>query len=300
MLVSTIDKNSYVTLRRLPPYFPYKTRVVWTKTEMVNQNLDIDHPGIRGVLKYLADDDTGLEIHYDSDIPARSGMGSSSAFIVGLLNAYWHLSNDKPPKAFTLAKTAIRVEREYVGDVVGSQDQIATAFGGVLFVTIERNGEFTVRNMPMTRLAELESRLLLVFTGFTRHASDIAKAQMDTIDDHHDRLREMSALAVHGAEILQKPSAPLEGLFELIERSWEIKRALSPAVMTPEICKLEDRIRQAGSIAVKLIGAGGGGFFLACCKAGGCDTIRDKLADLITIPVKFSFAGSQVIFKNGD
>ena len=300
VLVTTIDKNSYVTLRRLPPYFEHKTRVAWSKIEMVRQNLDIEHPGIRGVLQYLSDNDSGLEIHYDSDIPAKSGMGSSSAFIVGLLNAYWHLSNAMPPRALTLAKTAIRIEREYVGDCVGIQDQIAAAYGGVNRVIIDRAGGFEVKNMPMTRLGELESRLLLVFTGFTRHASEIAVQQMANIEDHQDRMMEMVMLAHRGAAILQDPSVPLERLFELIERSWEIKRALSPAVVTTEICRLESRIRSKGALAVKLIGAGGGGFFLVCCRPLDRARMQAELSDLITIPVKFSFAGSQVIFKNGD
>jgi D-glycero-alpha-D-manno-heptose-7-phosphate kinase len=306
VLVSTINRYSYVSLRKLPPYFEHKTRVAWSKIELVNSNLDIEHPGIRGVLEYLNDLDSGLEIHYDSDIPARAGMGSSSSFIVGLLKAYWHLSNDDSPSPATLAKTAIRVEREYVGDTVGTQDQIAVAYGGINFVAIEKDGHFNVRNVGTqyefdARRKELESRLLLVFTGFTRHASEIAKAQVAAMDEYESATRELAEMATVGAAILEDTNRPLSDLFKLIGESWQIKRRLSPLIVNDEINALDERLMMLGAEAVKLIGAGGGGYFLVCCKsAEERELIANALNDRITIPVKFSMNGSEMIFKNGD
>lgn len=304
VLVSTVDKYSYVTLRKLPPFFQYKSRVVWTKVEMVDNALDIEHPGIRGVLKYLNDLESGYEIHYDGDLPARAGMGSSSSFIVGLLHAYWALSNDRPADPEMLARTAITVERKYVGDIVGVQDQIAAAFGGLATVSLFPNNEFIRDPVNTLAAAKLERGLALVFTGFTRHAAELATAQIAEIPQHSRELLRMAAQVYEASDLLNG-TAPSQDFdfkvfFEMLNEAWELKRSLSPLISNPGIEAARHEMLACGAKAVKLIGAGGGGFFLVAswpddrarvieqCRANGW----------ISFPVRFSYAGSRVIFND--
>jgi len=297
VLVSSIDAASYVTLRRLPPYFEHKTRITWTKVELVGNNLEIEHPGIRAVFKYLNDGDTGLEIHYDSDIPARSGVGSSSAFVIGLLNAYWHLTNEGPMRPSTLARTAIDIERNIIGDTIGVQDQISAAYGGVNLVIISKSGEFTVRRISLSRLTELEQRLFMVFTGFSRHSSDVAATQ--NFDANIESLNQLAAMAIKGAGLLQDNKSDLNELFQLVAKSWEIKKKLSSAILTDGVKVLESQLLNTqGVVAIRLMGAGGGGFFLVCCEQDSREKIMQSLTDRVILPVRFSHAGSRMIFKS--
>lgn len=295
-LVSTIAKYSYVSLRRLPPYFEHRTRVVWSKVELVRNNSEIKHPGINGVLRYLALDD-GFEIHYDSDIPARAGMGSSSAFIVGLLNAVWAMSGEGRADPLALAKTAIRVEREFVGDTVGAQDQIATAYGGVNFVEIATDGSFDVTPLTRFRLEELENHLLLLFTGLTRHASEIVRQQMAEFKQHDSTLKEFAKQAAEGARVLCS-AQPIGHFFWLMQQAWVLKRRLARSVTSPAIDEMDKRITDAGALACKLVGAGGGGFFLVAVEPERRETFLEHFPGAIWFPVKFAHQGSEVIFHN--
>ena len=295
-LVSTINKFSYVSLRKLPPYFGHLTRAVWSKVETVYNNLEIEHPGINGSLRYLGLDDLGLEIHYDSDIPARAGMGSSSAFIVGLLNGMWALNGEGRAPAQMLAKTAIRVEREYVGDCVGVQDQISTAYGGINLVEIERSGAFQLYSTLRFRLAELESYLLLIFTNLTRHASDIARQQIIDFHQHESTLKRFAEQAREGARILCS-SQPIEHFFWLLKEAWVLKRRLA-AVTNDHIDEMDRQITDAGALACKLVGAGGGGFFLVAVSPEKRQDFLGHFPGAIWFPVQFHHGGSEVIFRN--
>lgn len=297
-LVSSIQKYSYITLRRLPPYFEHRTRVAWSKVETVQSNFDIEHPGIRGVMEYLNIPDERLEIHYDSDIPARAGMGSSSALIVGLLNAHWALTGEGRCPPHTLAKAAIRVEREYVGDCVGAQDQISCAYGNVNLIRIEKDGEFYVQPVPPLRLKELEEHLLLLFTGFTRHASEVAKQQVAEMDQHEGVMEEMMTMARRAYVILADPSAPLREFFYLLNTAWLRKRGLSPAITDERIDAIYSRIMKTGATAAKLVGAGGGGFFLVAVEPERRERFLSEFEGWVWFPVRFAGEGSRVIFQN--
>lgn len=304
VLVSTVDKYSYVSLRKLPPFFQYKSRVVWSKVEMVENALDIEHPGIRGVLAYLNDLQSGYEIHYDGDLPARAGMGSSSSFIVGLLNAYWSLSNTREADPEMLARTAITVERKYVGDTVGVQDQIAAAFGGLNLVSLFNGNEFIREPVSALSAAKLERGLALVFTGFTRHAAELASAQVAEIHEHERALSRMAAQAYEANELLQA-TAPAQdfdfkAFFEMLNEAWELKRSLSPLISNPGIEAARADMFSYGAKAVKLIGAGGGGFFLVACWPEARERVMQycRANGWISFPVHFSYTGSRVIFND--
>lgn len=297
-LASAIDKYSYVSLRRLPPYFPYRSRVVWSKVEMVESNLDIENPAIRGVLDYLKLSDQGLEVHYDSDIPARAGMGSSSAFVVGLLNAWWALTAEGKCPARTLAKTAIRVEREFCGDTVGIQDQVSCAYGNVNLIRIERDGDFSIQPVPPMRLAQLEEYLLLLFTGFTRHASEVAERQVAEMERHEAQMTKLMEMARDGFEILADPYRTLREFFSLLNEAWYVKRELSSAITDERIDDIHGKIIRAGATAAKLCGAGGGGFFLVAVEPERREDFLREFDGWVWFPVRFAHEGSRIIFQN--
>lgn len=297
-LVSAIDKFCYVTMRELPPFFEHKTRAVWSKVELVSKNIDIENPAIRSTLEYLDHLDIGYEIHHQGDLPARSGMGSSSAFVVGILNCLWAMSNQDAPPRDSLAKTAIRIESEYVGDVIGIQDQYAASNGGVTLLVINKRGEVHTSNIFGKSLDCLERKLLLIFTGLTRHASVIAASQVAEIDNHGILMAEMAEQAGHGADIAAG-LAPLSDFPRLLNRAWELKRQLSPVISTPWIDQTVQGLKENGAQAVKLIGAGGGGFIL--CYVDECDRewLKTWAINKKLLPVSFKFAynGSEIIFR---
>ena len=297
-LASTINKYSYVSLRRLPPYFTYRSRVVWSKVEMVDSNLDIENPAIRGALDYLNLPDQGLEVHYDSDIPARAGMGSSSAFVVGLLNAWWALTAEGKCPARTLAKTAIRIEREFCKDTVGCQDQVSCAYGGVNLIRVWRDGDFSVQPVAPERLAHLEEHLLLLFTGFTRHASEVAGRQVAEMENHETEMAELMKMAYEGFDILSDPRRSLRELFSLLNEAWYVKRELSSAITDQRIDDIHGKIIRAGATAAKLCGAGGGGFFLVAVEPERREDFLREFDGWVWFPVRFAHEGSRIIFQN--
>lgn len=307
VLVSAIDKFCWVTMRYQPQFFEHLSRVCWTKVEVVSNNLDIENPAIRGMLDYFNKLDVGFEIHHQGDLPAKSGMGSSSSFIVGLLNAHWALTTQADTTGFisrdaetmSLAKTAIRIEREYVGDTVGVQDQYAAALGGVHALHIEKDGTVYAKAYRGRRLLDLEERLLLIFLGTTRHSSEIASRQVAEIGQHDMLMHRMHKQVYDGIEILSG-NAPLSDFPYLLNEAWALKRQLSPVISNSFIEAARDGIRSAGADGAKLIGAGAGGFILAYVEP-------DKRAGLIEwsmrrnlLPVQFRFCynGSQIVYSS--
>jgi D-glycero-alpha-D-manno-heptose-7-phosphate kinase len=301
VLVSAIDKHVYVTMRELPPFFEHKTRVVWSKVELVGSNLDIENPAVRGTLEYFNKPECGLEVHYQSDLPARSGMGSSSAFIVGLLNAHWGLTSHVKQLAadqMSLAKTAVRIEQEYVGDTVGVQDQYASALGGINLLLINRDGVPIVRMCDPECGAELEKKLLLVFTGFSRHASEIAKAQVAEMGDHKAAMYEIMEQAIEGRRILTG-RAPLSDFPQLLKRAWEIKKKFSSLITNQSLNYIVDGLLANGAGAAKIIGAGGGGFVLLWVIPSNRSGVIEWATSqrLIPVPFQFNYTGSEIILR---
>lgn len=301
VLATSIDKYCYLTCRYLPPFFEHRYRVVYSRIETVSEIHDIEHPAVRAVLQYSGQT-RGLEIHHDGDLPARSGLGSSSSFTVGLLHALSALEGKYVTKE-ALAKHAIHVEQNVIQEHVGSQDQISAAYGG--FNRIEfKPGEQAFRVEPMVLRPErkkiLQEHLMLFFTGFSRIASEIAHSKIANMKHRTTELKEMHAMVDEGIGILHDPTRPIESFGELLHRSWLHKRSLSNKVSTPEIDELYQAGREEGALGGKILGAGGGGFLLLFVKPECQDKVRARLKNLIHVPFQFEDTGSRVVLYQPD
>lgn len=295
VLSTTINHYCYLQCRFLPPFFTHKYRLVWSKVEEVNSYKEIHHPAVRAVLEYLQMDQ-GVEIHHQGDLPARSGLGSSSAFTVGLLNAMYGLRGMMSSKR-ELACEAIHVERHILREQVGIQDQIATAFGGLNKIIIQPGGEFEVLPLILSseRLHALREHLLLFFTGISRTASDIAADKIKSIPNKQTELHQMRDL-VDAAEKILCSEADLSQFGELLHETWMLKRQISHKIATTFIDTLYTKAREAGAIGGKLLGAGGGGFMLFFVKPDDKPKVCEALKDLLLVPFDFESSGSQIIF----
>lgn len=295
VLATTFDKYCYLTCRYLPPFFEHRIRVVYSKIENCQNFDEIKHPAVREVLKYMKVN-RGVELHHDGDLPARSGMGSSSAFIVGLLHALYALQGKMPGK-HQLAMESIEIEQNLLKETVGSQDQVSAAFGGFNHISFLPNGDITVKPVivPPDSLKELNAHLMLFYTGIKRTASDIADSYVQEIDSKRRQLRIMKDLLEESLTILTS-GRDLNGFGELLHEAWQTKRSLSPKVSNPQVDALYEQAIAAGAIGGKLTGAGGGGFLLLFAPPDLHEKIREVFKKLIYVPFKFEFSGSQIIF----
>jgi D-glycero-alpha-D-manno-heptose-7-phosphate kinase len=295
VLATAIDKYCYLTVRRLPPFFEHRHRVVYSKIEMVQDASEITHPAARAVLQLLKPEG-GVEIHHDGDLPARSGMGSSSSFTVGLLHAV-HALQGRVVSKVQLAMEGIRVEQEILKETVGSQDQVIAAHGGLNHVTFHRNGEITVCpvTLPAERIAALGDRLMLFYTGIRRTASNVAKSYVQDLAARRRQLETMSALVKESVALLSS-RRDLDGFGSLLHAAWQAKRSLSAQVSNSEVDAIYAAARRAGALGGKLTGAGGGGFMLLFVPPERRAKVRKALGKLLHIPFRFDFHGSQIIF----
>ncbi len=290
-----INKYCYISIRPLPPFFEHRHRIVYSDVENVKEIEDIQHPAVRGVLMDQGVD-IGLEIHHDGDLPARSGLGSSSSFTVGLINSLAALKGTRmDPK--TLAEEAIRIEQQVIEEHVGSQDQIWAAFGGINRIDFHKNGGFEVKPVliPQARRDELMGNLLLYFTGISRFASEIAKKQIDNIGNRENHLNTMAELVDEALSVLQSDSRPLREIGELLHQSWMLKRELADEVTTPEVDDFYQAARDAGAIGGKLLGAGGGGFMLLFVEPDNQPAVKERLKDLIRVDFSIDDVGSKIV-----
>jgi len=294
VLATTINKYCYISCRYLPPFFEHKSRIIYSIIETVKSVGDIKHPSVREALKFLKIRD-GVEVHHDGDLPARTGLGSSSAFTVGLLNALYAMKGIMPTKE-RLAKEAIYVEQEMCRDNVGCQDQTLAAYGGFNFIEFGGNNHLQVRSItiPANTLQGLQRHLMLYFTGFSRNASEIARHQIDNIPQKQFELTTMYDMAFQALDILKKGN--LEKFGKLMYESWKIKRELSAKISTSHIDALYDAAMRAGAIGGKLLGAGGGGFVLFFVPLAKQKAVKEKLKKLLLVPFEFENLGSQIIF----
>lgn len=295
VLATSIDKYCYISCRYLPPFFEHKTRLVYSKIENIKDHEEIQHPSVRAILRDMGIGD-GLEIHHDGDLPARTGIGSSSSFTVGLLHCLFALKRLMPSR-MQLAREAIRVERGLLSESVGSQDQVTAAFGGFNKVSFSREGEIHLQPVILERdrLEYFQSHLMLYFTGFSRFASEIAGDQIRNTHRKKPELAAMGAMVDRALEIL----AGREDLGEfgkLLGESWSLKRNLSDRIATPEIDNIYETALAAGALGGKLLGAGGGGFMLLFARPEDQPGIREKLKDLLQVPFRFETGGSQIVF----
>lgn len=295
VLSTTIDKYCYLTVRYLPPFFPYKHRIVWSKIELVKEINEILHPAARATLNFLKIN-KGMEIHHDGDLPARTGLGSSSAFTVGLLNSLYALKGMILSKE-RLAKEAIHIERDVLKENVGSQDQVAVAYGGFNKITFGGNDEIKVEPITVekTRIKELEEHLMLYFTGFSRFASEIAKDQIKNTPEKKRELTIMYQMVDEAIKILNEKKDILE-FGKLLNETWQLKKNLSNKISTPGIDNMYQRALKAGAIGGKLLGAGGGGFMILFVPPEIQSQIRERLSNLLYVPFRFENSGSQIIF----
>jgi len=295
VLSTTFDKYCYISLRQLPPFFEHKYRIVYSLIENINNLEDIQHPAVREVLKYLQYS-VGLEIHHDGDLPARSGLGSSSAFTVGLLNAMNALEG-KFVSAENLAKTAIHIEQNLIKECVGSQDQVAASYGGFNQVDFYRDENFAVEPIIITqeRKSNLNDHLMLFFTGISRFSSEVAESQISNMSNCSSQMNELQSMVDDGIRILTNTNTPLEDFGHLLDSAWQIKRSLSNMVSNTKIDNLYKAAIKAGAIGGKVMGAGGGGFVLFYVKPENQVKVKEALVELTYVPFKFENTGSKVV-----
>ncbi len=294
VLSTTIDKYCYISCRRLPPFFKYKHRIVYSRAESTSKIDSIVHPSVRETFRFMKINE-GLEIHHDGDLPARSGLGSSSSFTVGLLHALYALKGQMVTKE-RLAQEAIHIEQNLIKESVGSQDQVATAFGGMNKINFNIDGSFIINPVILRkeRVQELESHLMLFFTGFSRIASNIAKEQIKKIDQTKKELFIIRQMVEEAISILNSNS-DIGKFGRLLNESWKLKRSLSDKVSNEQIDKIYETARLSGASGGKILGAGGGGFMLIFARPKDQQRIKDKLKKLLLVPIKFEESGSQVV-----
>jgi D-glycero-alpha-D-manno-heptose-7-phosphate kinase len=295
VLAATINKYCYLTCRYLPPFFEHRIRVVYSKIESCQKIDEIQHPSVRETLRFLKIK-RGMEIHHDGDLPGRSGMGSSSSFTVGLLNALHSLKGEAIGKK-RLAEESIHLEQEILKETVGSQDQVCATYGGVNKISFLQNGGFTVQPMTLLpeRLSELNSHLMLFYTGIKRTASNVASSYVTSMSERANLLHKMRDCVDRSCEILNG-KGDLIPFGKLLHEAWQAKRALSDKVSNARVDGLFEDARKAGAIGGKLLGAGGGGFILLFVPPEKQDKVRRQFSKLIEVPFEFEFSGSQVIF----
>ena len=293
VLTTTIDKYCYVLIRRMPPFLGSKYRIFWSKMETVDNREEIQHPGVRGCLQYLNMDEP-LEINHAGDLPARSGLGSSSAFTVGLLHALYVL-NGVSISRVRLADEAIEVEQNVLKETVGVQDQIECSWGGINIIKFERDGSYSVRPINIERRVSLfEDYLVLVFTDLQRFSSEIANSQVNNMRVKESLIHRMVDMVPVAEKILHEGD-PVE-LGQLLHETWMLKRQLSDKVTNARIDDIYDTARQNGAIGGKILGAGGGGFLLLCVHPTRRQSMLDAIG-LHSVPVKFEHNGSQVVLR---
>lgn len=292
----------YLTVRHLPPFFAdHSSRIVYSKIESVKDHAEIQHPSARGCLQFLRIQE-GVEIHHDGDLPARSGIGSSSSFTVGLLHAL-HALQQRMVSPRQLAEEAIHVEQQILGESVGIQDQIMAAHGGFRLLELGTGPNWTVKSLllPTDYLRALEQHVLLGFSGISRTAEQHAKSKVDNIKQGKttEELQTITGLAREALQAFQS-QANFEQVGKLLDQSWKMKRKLAVGVSADWMDDLYATALKHGAFGGKLMGAGGGGFFFLLAPPYQHEQIRKALPQIkVWVPFKIDHAGSQVVFYNG-
>ncbi len=298
VLSTTFDKYCYVTARHLPRFFEYKNHFTYSKEEKVNSLEEIQHPAIRNAMKFLGMEE--IRLTYESDLPARSGLGTSSSFAVGMLEAFYALKGKYADKR-KLADDAIYLERVLCAEAGGIQDQIAASFGGFNRINFSREG-YSVNPVIISpeRKSALNDRLMLFFTGFSRFSSDIQKTTEKSMKDKTAQLLEMLRLVDDAEKILTDENASLDEFGKLLDYTWRLKRGISGGISTDSIDAQYDAAMNAGALGGKLLGAGGGGFLLFYVPPENQAAVREALSGQLFVPFKFESEGTKVIFYEVD
>lgn len=298
VLSTTINRYCYLSCRHLPPFFDYRNRIVWSQIETVNAHDEIVHPVVREVLKMMHLQ--GVEVHHDGDLPSRAGLGSSSSFTVGILNALNGLMGKISTKE-QLARTAIYVEQELLRENVGIQDQIAAAYGGFNKIEIGHDGTFRVipMTLPASRMAALQASLLMFYTGTSRIASDIAGEKIKAIPNKTAELHRMRRMVDEAINILNSDD-DINDFGRLLDEVWQIKRQLSARIAPAFVDEIYVAATAAGALGGKLLGAGGGGFMLFFVPPERRADVLAALDHLLVVPILFDNSGSEIIFYDPD
>ena len=294
VLSTTIDKHIYITCRFSPQYFKQKYRIVWRKIENVKNINQINHKAVRELLKHLKIKN-GLEIHYHGDLPARSGMGSSSSFTVGLMQALFRIKDVKLNK-LELAKKSIYFEQKVMGEVVGSQDQTSASFGGFNKIIFNKNNNISVKKIPFTKnIQKLNNNLMLIYTGINRTAEKIANKYANKLNtDKRKSILNIIRYVAQGEKILR--SGDIDDFGRLLHDTWLEKKALSKMISNSKINDIYDNAMKNGALGGKLLGAGGGGFLLMYMKKEKRKNFLKKNKKLTNVPFNFTNSGSKIIF----
>ena len=294
VLSTTFDKYCYVIVRHLPGFFDWASHLTYSKQEYVNRYEDINHPAIRHAMKML--DMHEIRLIYEADLPARSGLGTSSSFVVGMLNAFYCLKGKYADKK-KLADEAIYLERVLCEEAGGWQDQIAASFGGMNRIEFNKDGTYDVRPIIIhpERKQQLNDNLLMFFTGFTRFSSDMQKANQAGYDEKIKQLQEMYALVDDAQSVLEDKHSDLDDFGRLLDKTWRLKRQTGGAISTESIDGLYEKGIAAGALGGKLLGAGGGGFLVFYVQPEKKDTVMEAMKDLLYVPFRFEDGGTQVV-----
>lgn len=293
VISTTFDKYCYVIVRHLPRFFEYKTHLTYSKMEYVSNYNEIEHPAIREAMKML--DIHEIHLTYDADLPAKSGLGTSSSFVVGMLNAFYALKGKYADKK-KLSDDAIYLERVLCNEAGGWQDQIAASYGGLNKINFNKDGyEINPIIISPKRKKELENNLLMFFTGFVRYSAEIQTTNNFAKEDKIKYLLEMLALVEEAEKILVDEQADLNDFGKLLDQSWKLKRKTGKAVSTNAIDILYEKGIKAGALGGKLLGAGGGGFLVFYVLPEKKNNVMEAMKDLLYIPFRFEDTGTQVV-----
>jgi len=296
VLAASISHYCYIHGRIFPPFFNYNYRIVWSKIEEVLELDDIEHPVIREALKWK-NLNVGMEIHHNGDLPARSGLGSSSSFSVGLLHMLHALNGELPSKE-KLTQEAIFLEQSLLGETVGIQDQILASHGGLNKVKIEESGEYSLDPIVLTkqRASDFEDRILLFYTGISRFASNIAKKQVSAIPKKTNELHEMQKIVGIASDILLNGN-DLDDFGRLLHQSWKLKRSLEPSIAPGFVNDIYTKAIRAGAVGGKLLGAGGGGFMIFYVTPEMRQSVLNALSNLLLVPFSIDYNGTQLMYS---
>ena len=294
VLSATFDKYCYVTLRTLPHFFDYKSELVYSRTERVTDTSEIQHPAIREAM--LWQNIQNLRLTYDADLPARTGLGTSSAFAVAMLHAM-HTMKGEPVTKEQLASEAIYLERTLCRECGGVQDQIAAAFGGLNRIDFDENG-FTVTPLNITeeRKNALQNHLMLFFTGISRFSAELQTAHQSALRDKTAELCKMRDMAREATSLLEGESNLLD-FGRMLDEAWQIKRGITDRITNEGIDALYQKARESGALGGKLLGAGGGGFLLFFVPPEKQQGVREALKDLLEVPFAFENEGAELVFE---
>lgn len=295
VLSTTISKYNYLTVRELPPFFDHKFRIRYYKSEYTSSINDIQHPSVKACLKFLKIKN-GIELVHTGDVPAMSGVGSSSAFTVGLLHSLYALCGQFVTKR-KLAYEAIEIEQKIIGEHVGSQDQVAAAFGGFNLIEFFKDDRIVVQPITIKpdRLKGLENSLVLFFTGISRTASEVAKTQIKVTPKKIKELGQMKKMVKQAIDILQDTGSNLDEFGKLLNESWKIKRSMTEKISNPNIDLIYERGLKAGALGGKLLGAGGGGFIIFYVPPSRKNRLINDLSDFLHVPFHFESMGSHIV-----